>query len=243
MKTIPIVLSVFLFASQQVFALYDNFSGNQLNTTNWIANVPYSDSAVIVNNGLDFQNGGGIITADAQGAFNDITGEFNYAGSSYDQFGVLLRSNGALRFGSYGTFSDGVYVEFNLRSGDQGTFNNNIKIDVPNQQFTATYPMDVGSSFNFRIVDTGTEVSVFIGDLTNPILTATTSFAPGDLIAFQNREGAGNGSYISAGSDTHIDFLSIESVPEPATWLGSSLVATLLVACSLWRKIVFKMFS
>ena len=227
MNTKNLILSAFLLSSSLAFGLYDDFAGPQLDSAKWIANTPYSDSVSTLENGyLKLRNGGGIITANNQGTYINMTGQFTYTGSSYDQFGIMLRADNSLRFGSYGTFNHGIYIGFNLRSGDQGGFDSNIKIqDLITQTISVgSFTLDVGSTFNFKVLDTGSQVSVFINDFTNPVVSATTSSREGELIAFQNREGAGNGSYISAGSETHLDNISI--VPEPS----SSAMTLLLFA-------------
>jgi len=64
----------------------------------------------------------------------------------------------------------------------------------------------------------GSNIAVYFGDMQTPLLSTTEAFAPpGDQVGFYNREGAGNGSGISAGSQVQIQYISIETVPEPSS--------------------------
>ena len=74
-----------------------------------------------------------------------------------------------------------------------------------NQLATTSANIPSYTSLNYRITDDGYNIAVYLENLSTPILTASTSFAPGNRIAFNN-------GY----SHNQISIDSIQIVPEPS---------------------------
>jgi nitrogen fixation protein len=70
----------------------------------------------------------------------------------------------------------------------------------------------------FRVIDDGSNVSLFLNDLTTPVITASTSFAPGTQIAFSN-----------GWNDNTVNLDYVTVVPEPASLALCGLAAVVLL--------------
>ena len=229
------IWAFFLCASLQAEVLFtDSFDGSAVNYSLWNVNVPYSDSGVRIENGeIVFLNGGSLITKNAVPTSSILSGSFRFTGSMWDRFSINLRANGALRFNSYGTYSSDIYVELQHTGGESGGPLANITISHNGVAHSERTMLGVNGRFNadtvynFMIEDDGSLIKLFVEDLVNPILTATTSTRDGYYIALGNREGSANGSSISAGSELRLGSISI--IPEPSSLsllaLGGVVVA------------------
>ena len=114
----------------------------------------------------------------------------------------------------------GIMVAFNLDDGKASI--QQIDATDPNPTFLAITPYNfsVGTPYSFTVTDDGTDIGVAIDG--QNILDGTSSFSTGDLIAFQSREF----SYTSSS----IDYLSIQSVPEPSTYVVAILAGVCLIS-------------
>jgi len=226
-------------ASAQLFV--DNFDGSAIDSSKWdVITSPYTPAgttgAVYVSGGNAFLvNRGTIITKSEFTSPYELTGRFRIE-TNRDRFAIFLRTIGTST-NPWKDQDNGIFINF------QGeTWNN------PNQAWigisewsvgglidlTAPYTNDSNCHLNqlasidanipsntwlnFKITDDGNHLSVYLNDLDNALLSASTTFAPGSRIAFNN--GYGN-------CQASID--SILVVPEPSSLsllvLGGVVVA------------------
>lgn len=215
----------------------DSFNGSSLNTSNWTPSTPFSDSSAAVSGGnLVLNNRGRVLTTNGFSDPVDMLLAFQFTGSQYDSFHIVLRTDGSSN-NAPGEFDNGIFATFRMKS-DTGDTSNNVSLfsqqnPTGTQLGAGTFAMTEDQTYLIRILDTGSMINLFINDLSTPFLTAYTTDSYGSQIGLDNREGAGAGSGISAGSQVSIDFFSVTSkVPElgvTALYLGLSIVALMLV--------------
>jgi hypothetical protein len=208
--------------------LIDSFNGSSLNTANWTASTPFSDSSVAVDAGnLLLTDRGRVLTNAGFSGTVDTLLAFEFTGSLYDSFHVVLRTDGASN-NAPGEFDNGIFATFRMQS-DPGDITGNVSLfsqqnPSVTQLAVGTFAMSLDQTYLVRLLDDGTNISLFINDLINPFLTVSTIDSYGSQIGLDNREGAGAGSYISAGSQVKVDFVSVTShVPDTgatALYLG-----------------------
>jgi hypothetical protein len=220
LSTVALACSVAYGAMAQTI-LSDNFNGSAINSSLWQTSTPFSDSSITESGGFAvFQNRGRIITANALPTAIDITGTFEFTGSSHDNLRIVTRADGITSNPS-AEYDHGIGFGLEMQN-DSGQTANNIwiqELGYPGSSpelARGTYALSLNTAYNFRITDNGNNLALYIDDLTTPVLTATDSAIYGNLVALYNREGAGAGSSISAGSIVQLDTLTIQSAPEPS---------------------------
>jgi hypothetical protein len=151
-----------------------------------------------------------------------LTGQFAFTGSAFDHFEVVTFTNGVQSTAS-GEFN-GLTVEFGLQT-DGGSTTNNIEVEEANFPTSATsigaatVPISLNTLYDFELVKSGNDLSVYFNDDPTAIITAASTYTNvGPDLAMYNREGAGAGSSISAGSQVQLNDISVQSVPEPASF-------------------------
>lgn len=208
----------------------DSFDGSAIDSSKWdVITSPYTPAgttgAVYVNGGnVVLVNRGTIITKSEFTLSYELTGRFRIDGN-IDRFGIFLRTTGTST-NPWKDQDNGVFINFQQE-----------KINDPNQAWigitewsvggllypTAPYTndsnchnsilttvdADIPSNtwLNFKITDDGSNVSVYLSDLDNALLSASTTFAPGSRIAFNN-------GY----SNNQVSIDSIVIVPEPSSF-------------------------
>ena len=210
--------------------LHDDFNGTSIYTSLWHVILPFPNSSMTESGGnAVFENRGTLLSVASLPISVDITGRFEFTGNIHDQFSVVLRTNG-VDTNPYGAFDKGIYFLFAIE-GDTGDTTKQIHIqDVSYPNYatylaTGTFPMSLNTFYTFRITDDGTNLALYINDLTHPFLIATDSNAYGSQLGLFNREG--NGS-ISAGSITQLDFITAHTTYTWSTtttgfaWLNAS---------------------
>lgn len=191
--------------------LDDEFSASSVDPNLWTAALPFSDSATIVGNGmLTLKNRGRLLSKGALPTAYTLKTRFRLSGSSYDQFAIYVRTDGATTNGS---FNSGVAALFQYRSGDQGSVGvANIKIHDASggtSDVTGNFPLLLSTWYDAEVDDDGATVIVKIdGQI---VVQRTLSSRAGNLVGLQNREGGGGGSWISNGSITDVDYLRVLS--------------------------------
>ncbi len=191
--------------------LNDNFSGTAINTNLWTVITACCGSEMYqANDNAVFVNSGKLVSKAQLPAQYVVQGTFQLAGNSYDQFLIAIRSSGA--YVPY-QLKDGIQIRFQVRSGDQGSagVQNIIIVDTSGTSTNANFPLEMNTYYPFTIVDTATNVVLYFDGSTTPILTMNTTNRSGNLLGMQNREGACCGSYISDGSITELQSISIEA--------------------------------
>ena len=202
--------------------LHDDFSSGTIDAAVWQQRAPFYDSSVYAADGYaNFVNRGQLVTIDTFDVPFEISGRFSFVGSTYDNLRIVTRTD-AISTNPWFEVDRGIQFTLSLRNGDWNDQPGNIGIAVgqyPNATTVlgyTTFSLIPNVFYDFRIVDSGSSVSLFITDLDNPILTASSTSSFGSQIAIYNREGTGGGSSISAGSAVRLDYVTV--VPEPSTY-------------------------
>lgn len=210
-------LAFFLGLVTAAFGQYftDMFTGSSLNSAYWQTLAPASDSSVVQSGGTVAINNRGWLISNAMPAAIDITLKFQFTGSSHDVFNIFTRSI-TTKSNSFLVPDKAISIQFQMQS-DTGQTANNVSIgrwDYFNTNpvgAQGTFPIVLGQSYTVRIVDDGNRVLLYINDTTNPFLTYADTYKPGSQVIMFNREGAGNGSFISAGSQVKISAFTVNA--------------------------------
>lgn len=198
--------------------LNEQFSGSSLSSSNWTSSIPFSDSGVSVASGsLALSNGGGIVSVASYSTPIEVTFSFAFTGGSYDSFRVYTRAG---QFNSNGYGAKGVGVSFRLQE-DAGNLNGNIALEDNGAVLaTGTIALARNTYYTVRLVDTGSSLSLYWNSSASALSTVTTASSYGNKIVAFNREGAGHGSLISAGSVTALDYLTVSALSLPGRVQG-----------------------
>jgi hypothetical protein len=206
--------------------LRDDFNGSSIDTGLWQTSTPFSDSSVTESGGnAVFANRGRLLSRASFPTSIEVTGRFTMTGNIHDDFKLFTRTDGAST-NQFGELDLGIRFEFSIQE-DGGSTTNNIKIgrnDYPGSSpnlTTGTFALALNTPYDFRITDDGTNLALYINNLTTPFLTASDSTVIGHHLGIYNREGSGGGSSISDGSVTRVDF--VEVVPEPSVVVFAAL--------------------
>lgn len=231
-----IVASLLLTAplSGQIL-LDDQFAGIAVDSSCWAVSEPFYDSSATVSNGrLSLSNGAGVLSAISYSSPIEVMFSFAFTGGSHDSLRVFTRVDN-FHVNGYGPVH-GVGVTFRVQS-DPGDPTNNITLEnsLGNILCTATVPLVVGVFYEARLVDTGSSLAFFINGSSEPLLTAATIENFGGKVVISNREGAGNYSFISAGSVSTFDYVTISAIPEPGSY-GMFLGLMSIVLCVARRR-------
>jgi len=207
--------------------LSDSFNGASIDTSKWQVLAPLSDSSMTISNGnaVFFQRGILISQQNLPSSYI-VQGRFAFTGGSYDQFQINLRTDGAL-MQDWWNFPNDVYVGFSRRGGDDGD-----KIGQ-NNIYLQAYGSTVGNFtflndiyYDFKIVDTGNTITLFLNDLETPFLATNTTAGSGNKIGIENR------GFVpwwpTYDNQVKLDYITI-SIPEPSSLsllaLGGVVVA------------------
>ena len=235
-----LILSALLLASAYLSCslsradslLTDSFDGDIVDATKWIVNTSVPGSSVSAADGsLNLRNRGVITTVGGYSAPLQIEGRFKFLNNETSNFYIGLRTSG------FGQPMIGVKFEMQAepwnselrqisiadQTGPQNTWVENVLILNNSNRL-----ISIDTWYNFKVLDSGSEVSVYFNGSTDPTLTLATTGSAGSRVSFSNREGAAAGSSISEGGVTRFDYITI-SIPEPSSLsllaLGGVLVA------------------
>lgn len=201
----------------QAIILNDGFTGAALNTNLWTVITPYCDSGMNASNvGAVFINGGQLLSKSTLPNQIIIQGSFAITGNQYDQFSVWLRTDGTKLNGLNQTFHTGIQFDFSYSqdpaSGNPaGVSNVGIADNASNVSVSTNFALALNTFYPFQIVDSGSNVTLYLSNLNTPLLTMDTTNRAGNLIGLQNRMGACGGSSISAGSVSQLQFVTVYS--------------------------------
>jgi len=216
--------------------LTDPFDGTAVDPTRWLMNTSVPGSSVtLVDGSLNLLNRGIITTVGDFASPFRIEGRFKFLNNETSNFYIWLRSTG---FGQ-----PGIGVKFEMQaepwnpelrqiaiSDQTGTPDTWLEYTLILNHSTRLISLDTW--YNFKVFDSGSEISVYFNDSNDPTLTLATTGSAGSKIAFFNREGAAGGSSISEGGVTRFDSITI-SVPEPS---ALSLLAVGLGGLAMMRR-------
>jgi hypothetical protein len=216
--------TVAVFTASSAFAtvLVDEFDGPTLDLANWTPSFAFGSSALNQGGGeLSIVNRGRI-TAVPMFGDSKITGTVQM-NQSLDAFAVVIRSDGTFT-PAFGETANGVRVSFRpLNNPDNNAAVSVRDIDQSLTLGNASPNIQVGVPFDFILKDLGGQVSVFVDDLINPVLTVNSTSDSGDKVTFHNRE------KIFQSSDFVADFdrVEIRQIPEPQTAVLFALAFTI----------------
>jgi hypothetical protein len=122
-------------------------------------------------------------------------------------------------------------VGFNRRGGDDGdqTGINNLYLtggyNSPTAIANFTFLND--TYYDFKILDDGNSLTLYLVDLNNPILSVVTSERTGYQIGIENR------GYVpwwpTYDNEAQLDYISVSTVPEPSCFALCGLAGSLFI--------------
>lgn len=218
----------FLFLSFAVKAevlLTDDFGGSSVDSQKWLASTAIPGSSVTVADGyLNLVNRGVITSVQEFSSPIQIEGRFQFMNNPTSNFYIWLRSTGLGQ--------PGIGIKFEIQAepwnpelrqisigdytGSPASWMENVLIYNHSNKI-----ISLDTWYNFKVIDTGSEITLFFNDATSPTLSLSTVGSAGSKVSFFNREGSAGGSSISEGGLTRFDSITI-SVPEPSAF---SLIA------------------
>ena len=181
--------------------------------------------------------GGGVVLTNrprvwANGTYEGqilVEGTFTISGHPADMLKIVFGSSGTMFDSIYGEAQDGMKVFFgpdDWRDNSTG----NVGVEYPGVGYSRVLVnLDVGIPYDFKIEAMGSTINIYLGNLTNPVLTAPKVDADGDKVYIYNRE-----KIFSTAFTTTIDKILISSqpVPEPS---ASFLISGMLLIGLTWR--------
>ena len=219
--TVGIILSTSCFGA----VVFDDFSGGSINSSLWSTMTTGPDSSISTSSGNGvFRNRGRLTTIDTfQGS--EINGRLKFTDSPSDSFKTILRTDGTFQNNQYQETANGIMIEITSSSNWDSDATRNVRIiDVVNgNQVQGGLVLSMNTFYDFRIVDSGSSVSAYVGNLSQPLLTLNTSATYGERISFYNREEIGALNHV-----TQVDFINI--VPEPTSLALSGVAGFLILA-------------
>jgi hypothetical protein len=223
---LAVLLLVLVDAQVEAQLLTDSFNGVSLDTNIWNVFEPSTTAgggvgSVTLSSGAVVLNSRGTLTTKQDFPFGlDIYGRFRFDGTT-DRFMVWTRTTGA----STNPWSDrdnGIYFRFQQNSSSIGIAEWSVggisNLTGPYINDPSVYHNELGTVganlpsrtwLEFRIKDTGNQVELYLGDLLNPKIIATSTFSPGSRVSFNNG--------YNPGQTVSIDNVTI-SVPEPSSF-------------------------
>ncbi len=193
-----------LLTKGEAQVLSDDFNGMTVNTNIWNVILPFAQSQITESGGSLTMTGKGTLATVA--GFNspyEISGSVTL-NNSLEHFSIVLRSDLSVwpPDAGYDEFT-GINVVFSA-DGNQISIQ---QFDPSNQNPTflalTNFNISVGQPYNFKIIDTGTRISLAINGTT--LLTGQSTFSTGNKIAFRSRE--------FSNTSSSLDYVSITATP------------------------------
>jgi hypothetical protein len=196
--------------------LSDDFNDGVINPSLWTTFLTgFGNSSIAESSGnVRFVNGSWLTTI-AQFQNASVSGRFQLSGWEYDRFKVLIRSDGTTIDNNWQTRIGGVGIQFT--AGTNPDYGPSQTLQLWNFKTgtllaSASPAIGMNTYYDFLITDDGNQISVFLSNNPNAILTYSTSASYGNYIEFGNREQAAGSGLTPYYLD--LDFVSI--VPEPS---------------------------
>ena len=181
--------------------IVDDFNGTTIDPAKWTIAASSTGSASVGSGYLNVTDGGGITSVAQYPVGLTIEGKFKIT-DNYDALRIVIQ---------YHEAANGVGIKF-VSSQHIDRWN---EVSIQNPNYSAPWgielrtPLNLGTLYDFKIVDTGTVVSVYLTDLVNPILSTSTTDRGGNTFSVYNRFAFGRTSYV--------DSLSATATPEPTS--------------------------
>lgn len=225
-----ILFAVVIPLSAETILLQDNFNDNVLDTNKWTALTSgiVGTPAVQETNQQILLTGRGYLITKQE--FNPVTWNLRIRGRwtfvSSDDFLQILTRSDAVPTGAYSETQNG--IEF-LATAISDSMSILSRGTASATSVSQSYTINAGESFDFDIMDNGTNLSFTLTKVGTPghtltITTTSTSVMPSNYIVFHNREN-GRQSYLD-------DVLITANVPE----IQSCLIVALGMALGWFLK-------
>jgi hypothetical protein len=199
-RLLPVLLCGVAFvavpaASAQADAIFDDFNDGVLDTGLWTVLKPFPSSSATESGGkLNLFRRPYVVTADEwfPNPGETLVIEFDWViSSSVSHLNVMTRSDAAWH-GAFAEASNGAGVNFSAQADWVWLVRivNEIGADVPGaSRGDVSFLIEPGINYRVRITDDGTNLQVFINDLTTPLVSGAVcdSFAVNHVV-FYNRE-------------------------------------------------------
>ena len=207
-----------LHAFESSSPIFDDFTESTINTNKWEVRKHFSDSDVFTETGKAvLLNRGTLVAWPPLPESVRVKLKFRFAGNQNDVFRVVWRSNGDDSNISNGSreLLNGLRVSAQRAHSENG-FQGSVSLDWINHPIgggtlaVLNTNLLANTDYELRIVDDGSEAKVFWGTNSVPFLTGVHFSSYGNRLGMNNREGAGGGSSISAGSRVEIDYVYVE---------------------------------
>lgn len=203
-----------------------------LDTDTWNTLAPFSDSQMTITSGsASFLNRGILVSRISFPTSYQLSGSFEFVGNTDDQFLINLRTDGTLQQPADNP-ALGTYVSF---GGGDIALNtpNNVKVedDLAGNVAGTMFTFVPDTFYNFRIVDNGDDITLYLVDLTTPFLSLNTSSRQGGTINeidMENSRGTAGGGPAGENLGVVLNNFSITAIPEPSTFCLFGLSALLL---------------
>ena len=212
--------------------LYDEFSGNSLDTSKWSIGSEITGSSVAVENGyFQMVNGGAIISKNTFLEPYVLNTRFELADNSYTNIHFVLRTDGSMYYNSRNGIdirlhhsTDWEGQKYQLAIQESGNSN-----PSPISIVLSTTLLNLNTWYDLKVVDNLTSVDLYFNGSTLPSLSLESSFSAGGGVAILNREGGPAGGWISNNGVARVDYVDVQPVPEPSSLsllaLGGLVVA------------------
>lgn len=175
---------------------YSDDFANGINTNIWTVSTTMANSAVsLVNGTVQLQSRGRLISVPPM-PNADIQGRFRFAGDLTDALTIVVRTDGTFRQDAYQESVNGVIVAFN---------NGQVAINdfTASKEAAASFSPMQNVFYDFRIVDSGTNIALYFNDSPVPTVSLSTTNSFGSKVVVYNRE--------LAGDTTQIAFLTVNT--------------------------------
>ena len=186
--------------------IVDDFNGTTIDTTKWTPSAFGSGSVSESGGFLNLLNRGRITSVAQYSSGLTLEGRFVISGATYDTLKFALRTDGTFT-NAFGESANGVVVRFNTSQNWDGY--SEVSIADSNGISEIYLTVNIGTPYDFKLVDTGSSVAIYLDNLATPVLSRNTSIRDGNSFSIYNRELSGNVS--------KLDFLSATATPEPTS--------------------------
>ncbi|MHB8521789.1 MAG: formylglycine-generating enzyme family protein [Limisphaerales bacterium] len=175
---------------------YSDDFANGINTNIWTASTTMANSAVsLVNGTVQLQSRGRLISVPPM-PNADIQGRFRFTGDLTDELAVVLRTDGTFQQDTYEEAANGIFVVF--QDGAVG-----IHDIAANKVASSSFSAAQNTFYDFRIVDSGTNIALYFNDSPVPTVSLSTTNNFGNKVVVYNRE--------LSGDTTQIAFLTVNT--------------------------------
>jgi hypothetical protein len=235
MKNIIVLTFALLSTLRADVLLYDEFLGNSVDSSKWSIGSEITGSSVTVQNGyFQMVNGGAIISKNTFLEPYVLNTRFQLAENSYTNIHFVLRTDGSMYYNSrkgidirlhHSTDWEG--QKYQLAISESGNSN-----PSPVSTVLSTTLLNLNTWYDLKVVDNLTSVDLYFDGASLPSLSLESSFSVGGNVAILNREGGAAGGWISNNGVARVDYVDVQSVPEPS---ALSLLAVGLGGLAMMR--------